>query len=203
MARIFLLDRPDPDWGVIESARAVRSTDTDVSLVDVAVVNFGKTPLILNELSISASHHAIRPVGMGCATEDPEVPTVLNWRRIIETDGKEGVRTRLGSVDIPVPARYRGAGMCSNYAFSAGIPIGESVAPGRAIYLRVKLRELPSFQRSPAIQGLFGIRPSDLTSLAGAAPASVLDWNSVLVGFGEESGVFPKKISLKKHGDAD
>jgi hypothetical protein len=196
-ARITLL-LDDPTWPVLRRARALKGPDGAYSVVDIAVENTAKTPLLLESIFVNAVHPARYAVE--CVAADSWQKVSLNWQEGV-ADGLGQVNwTEIDATRVAFPADFRDAGRCNDYEFRALIPITRSVPPGGVGQILLQLMEMPKAR--PAR----GDSPSDallasMRKLGPPAPENVIDWKDVKVAVNptkKATPVYPAHMPIRR-----
>jgi hypothetical protein len=190
-----------PDWPIIDMARMLPGTGGSGGVIELLVSNYSDLPLQLTRLNIQAFHPRLtNPLCMG---SDPLQEVILNWRVIARTTKdpphQPAASTDIGGVDVQVPTVFRGRGKCSDYSFSAAVPLVNIVRGRERVRLFLVVNEMP--ESPPARDGsvirLFGIETSG--PVIAGVPESLYAWDSVSVGLeADHAFVYPRVVALER-----
>lgn len=211
VVRLFL---DKPEWVVLASARLLEGADPNTNVLEITLRNHTGVEFLMEDFHLDARQPR-RNDGPRCGTHgivgDPPQELDINWHRVVETSGADGVWTTFAETLVKVDAKLT-YGKCrgEHHHFWARIPSRESIKPGEKLKyaFRVqRIRELrarqPRRRRRPwLLPDLRDLMELGSSPLAGIN-ANPLLWERVDVGVDGDGDVSPQRLRLagKSHAE--
>jgi hypothetical protein len=205
---------PTPTWAFIRSARILSTETPGKSILQVFVENMSGREVAVNELTLSMVQNMSN---VACLQASPSVPITiihLDWKRIVSigenTEQATIGWTKINESRIPITGTFQElARECSGVPpnFTASVPIEYVIPSSKVLNISFQIDEVTGSRNSPASKAGPGAPAKDdpqaralaelvLPSRKAPPPSDLRSWDHVLVGFGKNDEVYPRRIQV-------
>ncbi len=187
----------DPTWPILKSAKLYRGVDDNTWILDVTIDNRSHHSFSMDFIDLSISHP--RSSHMHGIIGDPVKSVTLDWDRIIDTKGENGITSTINEEPISIRANFNDRGKFTSYYFDCSIPVNNSYLANESGKVIFKLKELPQINKSAKKSGSGGLFDSlSSDSIPVGKSMFFLHWRDMKIIVQPDTEIFPNSIEIQR-----